>query len=211
MSKRASAKAHQNDADLPTRARAAAVRLFARHGFEGTSVQQIADEVGVTKQALLYHFSSKDGLREAALAEIVAVWRGVLPRLMAAVTRQGAQAGPEDALELVLRELVEFARAEPAYPRFIMQELLRPDDGAHPILRDIEPWVKLGADFIRSGQAEGKIDPGVDPEAFLVNLGTSILATLCLMDERTVPGKPAPRRILRELARVARASLLTNR
>jgi AcrR family transcriptional regulator len=38
---------------IQTRARAAAVRLFSRRGFEGTSVQAIADEVGTSKQALL--------------------------------------------------------------------------------------------------------------------------------------------------------------
>lgn len=212
MSKRASAKPQLKDSDLPTRARSAAVRLFSRHGYEGTSVQQVADELGVTKQALLYHFSSKEGLREAALAEMVAVWRTMLPRLLATLTRPpattGARAGKDDPLENVLAELLAFASDEPAYPRFLMQELMRPAGATHSIIHDIEPWVKVAADLIRNGKAEGKIDAGVDPEAFVVNLGTSILATLCLLDERPVPGKPPPKRLLRELARIARASLL---
>jgi AcrR family transcriptional regulator len=40
----------------------AAGPLFVQQGYDGTSVQQIADEVGCTKAALYYHF--KDGKKE---------------------------------------------------------------------------------------------------------------------------------------------------
>jgi AcrR family transcriptional regulator len=43
----------------------AALELFAEHGFEGTSLQQIADRLGVTKAAVYYHFRSKDDLLTA--------------------------------------------------------------------------------------------------------------------------------------------------
>jgi|GEM_PF-1469583 len=39
-----------------------AAHLFALHGYKSTSMQQIADEVGVTKAALYYHYVSKDKL-----------------------------------------------------------------------------------------------------------------------------------------------------
>ena len=52
----------------------AAAALIARQGIANTSVQQIADAVGYSKQALLHHFSSKavlhEAVIEAALAEI---------------------------------------------------------------------------------------------------------------------------------------------
>jgi AcrR family transcriptional regulator len=37
----------------------AALDLFARHGFDGTSLQLIADHLGVTKAAVYYHFRTK--------------------------------------------------------------------------------------------------------------------------------------------------------
>ena len=46
----------------------AALELFAEHGFDGTSLQQIADRLGITKAAVYYHFHSKDDLL-AALVE----------------------------------------------------------------------------------------------------------------------------------------------
>jgi AcrR family transcriptional regulator len=44
-----------------------AMRLFAEHGYDKTSLREIADEVGVTKAALYYHFRTKDDIVRSAL------------------------------------------------------------------------------------------------------------------------------------------------
>ncbi|MBN6040451.1 TetR family transcriptional regulator [Amycolatopsis sp. 195334CR] len=46
----------------PQRILAAARALFAEHGYRATSMQAIADQLGITKAALYYHFDSKDEL-----------------------------------------------------------------------------------------------------------------------------------------------------
>lgn len=46
-----------------------ATRLFARDGYGDTSLRDIADAVGVSKSTLLHHYSSKDALLSAVLAE----------------------------------------------------------------------------------------------------------------------------------------------
>jgi AcrR family transcriptional regulator len=55
----------------------AALDLFSEHGFEGTSLQDIADRLGVTKAAVYYHFRSKDDLLlalvEPAFDELLAL------------------------------------------------------------------------------------------------------------------------------------------
>jgi len=55
-----------------------AAALFARRGFEQTSVQAVADAVGLSKAGLLHHFPSKDALREAVLAQAESLGRRVL-------------------------------------------------------------------------------------------------------------------------------------
>jgi AcrR family transcriptional regulator len=44
-----------------------ALELFSEHGFDGTTLQQIADRLGFTKAALYYHFRSKEDLLQALL------------------------------------------------------------------------------------------------------------------------------------------------
>jgi AcrR family transcriptional regulator len=49
----------------------AALDLFSEHGFDGSSLQQIADRLGLTKAALYYYFRSKDELLTALIAPAV--------------------------------------------------------------------------------------------------------------------------------------------
>jgi AcrR family transcriptional regulator len=46
----------------------AALRLFARHGYAGTSIRAIAREVGLSESVLYAHFDGKRDLYEAAMA-----------------------------------------------------------------------------------------------------------------------------------------------
>ena len=58
---------------------AAALKLFARHGVGGTSLQMIADEIGVTKAAVYHQYRTKDEIvlaaAEAELANVEQVVR----------------------------------------------------------------------------------------------------------------------------------------
>ncbi|MBV8691957.1 MAG: TetR/AcrR family transcriptional regulator [Actinobacteria bacterium] len=55
----------------------AALELFARHGVGGTSLQMIADEIGVTKAAVYHQYNTKDEIvlaaAETELARLEAV------------------------------------------------------------------------------------------------------------------------------------------
>ena len=48
----------------------AAVELFGMLGYYGTSLQKIADRVGLTKAGVLHYVGSKEGLLTAALDEV---------------------------------------------------------------------------------------------------------------------------------------------
>src|SRR5690242_21766804 len=61
---RAPAASHDPRSRTDTRARIQqiAVELFSEHGYEGTSLREIAEYLGVTKAALYYHFKSKEDI-----------------------------------------------------------------------------------------------------------------------------------------------------
>src|SRR5262245_21384180 len=54
---------------------------FARIGFKGTSLQDIAVEVGCSKAALLYHFAGKEQILLALVATAEAALTGLLADL----------------------------------------------------------------------------------------------------------------------------------
>jgi len=55
-----------------------AARLFSEKGFNATSIRDIADELGVTKAALYYHFTSKEEILHAIVDQPITAVRGVL-------------------------------------------------------------------------------------------------------------------------------------
>ncbi len=59
----------------------AALDLFIEQGFDGTSLRQIAEKLGVTKAALYYHFESKDDILLALHMRLHAFGRETLLRM----------------------------------------------------------------------------------------------------------------------------------
>jgi AcrR family transcriptional regulator len=62
----ARAAAHEGDArtrpDTRAKIQQVAVELFTEHGYDGTSLREIAERLDVTKAALYYHFKSKEDI-----------------------------------------------------------------------------------------------------------------------------------------------------
>lgn len=95
---------------------AAAARIFQRKGYHGTTVQDIADAVGLLKGSLYHYISSKEellgrlfeGLLEDTVTELDAIARrdaGAAERLRDMVRAYaGAMAANQDAVGLYLRE-----------------------------------------------------------------------------------------------------------
>jgi AcrR family transcriptional regulator len=63
-----------NDLTTRYRLRQAALRLFAEHGFEGTSTRAIAEAAGVSPALVTHHFGSKEGLREAVNEDLLTMF-----------------------------------------------------------------------------------------------------------------------------------------
>jgi len=187
-----------------------ATRLFASKGFDGTSLKDIAEAVGVRKPSLLYHFSSKNALRRAVIDALLARWNAVLPRLLMAA------ASGEDRFASLMRETVRFFTEDPDRARLLLRELLdRPDDLAVRLETHVQPWVRVIADYIRKGQRGGEVHADLDPEAYIlqvVNLVVSGIATGASLDRGMLPPgattEPSDRHA-RELIRIARVSLFT--
>jgi|LNFM01.1.fsa_nt_gb TetR/AcrR family transcriptional regulator len=198
--------------DARAKALLAATRLFAAHGFDGTSVQDVADALGLTKQAVLHHFASKEQLREAVLDEILEHWNERLPKLLLAATAS------EDRFDAVFGELFRFFFTEPDRARVILREALdRPAVVRRLLEGPVRPWLAAVAGYIQSGVERGQHHEGLDPEAYVLHvllLVLSAAAGLHVMPAAlgaNAAGEATERdpaeRYTRELVRLARSAL----
>jgi TetR/AcrR family transcriptional regulator len=188
---------------------AAATRLFAARGFDATALQAVADEIGVTKQAILHHFPSKERLRDAVLEAMLAHWNDTLPRLLVAATAS------EGRFDAVFGEVRRFFAADPDRARLVVRELLdRPDDTGRRLRGPVHTWVAAISRYIREGQATGRHFPDVDPEAYVVHMLCFVIAAAAAAPVTAgaiEAGGPGSERAGRELVRIAKAALFAPR
>ena len=187
-----------------------ATRLFAEQGYDGTSVQEIADAVGIRKPSLLYHFKSKDELRDNVLAEMLAHWNAVLPGLL-------LKASTEERFDATMEALTEFFIQDPDRARLFLRETLdRPAHMQAMLEEFVNPWVILLSGQLERGKEQGLVQRDVDAQAYVVEVITMAVAGTAVIDTLQVilPADPARgdtrKRHAQELIRVARSSLYTD-
>jgi TetR/AcrR family transcriptional regulator len=199
--------------DTSVQIREAAMRFFARDGFDGTPLQAIADDVGVTKQTLLYYYPSKDDLRRAVIGQLIEHWRQILPRLLEAVT------SGKKRFDALTGELVRFFQADPLRARLVMREMLdNPEDMRARLVEGLRPWLLLIAEYIRQGQQLGIIYEDVDPESYVMHVIMLVAATIAnlailprVLSGGALVGGADEERYLSELSRFARTALFKAR
>ncbi|WP_329253443.1 TetR/AcrR family transcriptional regulator [Actinoallomurus sp. NBC_01490] len=102
--------------DTRERIQATALELFAEHGYEKTSLRQIAERLHVTKAALYYHFNSKEDI-------VVSLFDGLIADIDATIAwfRERPRT-PETRRELVQR-YARLAHDSPPGMRRLLQDV----------------------------------------------------------------------------------------
>jgi AcrR family transcriptional regulator len=91
--------------------------VFAAHGFEGASVEMIADEAGVNKAMINYHFGGKRGLHKAIMISTF----DEVGRAVSALAATGVSAPKQ--LAAFLDTVAQIAStSRPAFPALFMRE-----------------------------------------------------------------------------------------
>jgi AcrR family transcriptional regulator len=119
-----------SNADLPPRERilAEATRLFVASGYNGISMREIAEAVGVSKAGLYYHFKDKQDLFLAILADnLSSIGQLVQPE-------PGASASAREQIGRLVRALFAQSSEQRAIIRLASLEMahLSPEARATP-------------------------------------------------------------------------------
>ena len=110
-------KAVQTEADGRQRILVAAAETFARVGFEGARIDDIAERAGVNKAMLYYHVGDKAGLYTAVLTETFD--RGFLS-INTAIA--GAET-PGDKLQAIINAFARFGSENPVFIPIMLREI----------------------------------------------------------------------------------------
>lgn len=162
---------------LPDRVLHAATRLISRRGFGAISLNDVAQEVGISKQALLYHYPSREALHVAVVDSLIEISNKHLLALLGVFSGKG-----EERLEQAMAKIREFFDTEPNAARLILRELLDEDSAQVPrLVKGVTPWLRLMADALRQGQHEGRVRPELDPDAAVAHVGTLLIGTFALL------------------------------
>lgn len=133
----------------------AARRLFARRGYEGTSVRAITAAAGANLGAITYHYGSKETLYHEVLA---ACFKPLLTRLDLAMGEAGT--APLARIEAGVRAIFAHQAANRDLPALMSRELAADRPAPEPIRRMMQGVLARFSAAIAAGQADGTIGPG---------------------------------------------------
>ena len=124
--------------ELPTRQRIldAALDLFGSRGVDAVSLDEIAREVGVRKQTVLYWFPSKDELVDALLETVAAE----LVVLIDAAVRSSSE-DPLDRVDAVVRAVFRPAVRRPALLGLVREMSRLPEAQADRLRARLQPLI----------------------------------------------------------------------
>jgi AcrR family transcriptional regulator len=126
-----------NDDDLTARARIrdAALRQFAELGYAGTTIRGVAAAAGVSLGLVRHHFGSKEALRDAVDAHVLAEIRQANDQVRAD-TDKGEYTTPT----------ISRATVRPFYQRYLARSLM---DGSPLIATMYDQIVEMTADWLK--------------------------------------------------------------
>src|SRR5882757_1452907 len=136
----------------------AAIRCFTRDGFRGASTTDICAEAGISPGHLYHYFASKQAIIEAMIDLGLARSAERFEKILAA----------PDVIEALLADLEETClrlRLAQVLNMDGLAEAARNPEFARIIERHTGAFRGMWGNFLRQAQSQGRVDPGLDPDA----------------------------------------------
>jgi AcrR family transcriptional regulator len=192
----------------PTAARIldAAMTAFGSRGFEATSLDDLAGELGIRKQTILYWYPSKDALLEAVVDRCA---DEVGARLLRGL--EGAEDG-FGRVEAMVRVMFRLAARHPAMLGFLREATRLGPPASTRLLARLEPLIDRAAGFLEAEMDAGRMRR-LDPRVLLLAAYSMVTGMATEVEVlRAFGEEPTLRSLLHrreELLSLLRAALVT--
>jgi AcrR family transcriptional regulator len=179
----------------------AALRAFAAHGYEATSLDALAAELGIRKQTILYHFTSKELLLEAVIAvaggELVDAIEGALSA--PAPARASGQPGWW-RVEAAVRSVFRLAGRRPELLGLLREVSRLGPPAATRLRQELDPFVSRATTFLDEQMTEGGMR-GQDALLLLLNAYSTVIGAATEVEVlRALGVEPTARVLVRRRA-----------
>ena len=135
---------------------AAGLVVFSQYGFRGSTLDQVADEAGLSKPNLLYYFPSKEAIYTALLARLLENWLEPLHSI-------DANGDPVEELLGYAKRKLDMSQHYPRESRLFANEIVQGAPRIGDVLRgELRELVDDIAVVINGWAQAGRIKP-VDP------------------------------------------------
>jgi TetR/AcrR family transcriptional regulator, cholesterol catabolism regulator len=145
------------------------VALFAAHGYDATTMEQIGERADVSRATVFNYFARKE--------DIVFEWFGRMKSEFASALAEDEERTGDSTSRLshAFRVLADMYEADPATGRAMVRAWQR---AGGPLVADESGTPQLVADTVRAGQRAGDIPRDVDPDRVAMILFDAYLGVL---------------------------------
>ena len=141
----------------------AALNVFSTHGFRGATLDQIAQDAGLSKPNILYYFDGKEAIHIALLSQLLDAWLDPLRRL-------NSEGEPREELMRYIRRKLQMSREFPRESRLFANEIVQGAPRIEGFLSgELRALVDEKATVLQTWMDAGKIEP-LDPYHLLFSI-----------------------------------------
>jgi len=144
-----------------------AIKLFAKKGYDGTNVDEIADKSGVNKALLYYYFKNKSNLYSTIMNELLEnIYHDISQK------NKTCQNICEE-MEAFIKTYAKYAFTHPYFPAILLRELS--NSGAHlpdMIFSNLRKLFTLLGDILDRGEKEGRFEKSIPMVIHFMILGS---------------------------------------
>lgn len=177
----------------------AAVELFAKQGYDGTSVAQVIAQAGVAKGGFYHHFASKQALLYEVYGDLIARQLAAMDEILT----RGLT--PAETLRALITDLVESSAASSQRAMVFWRELQKlDDDRTADYRRARRRYHDTVQRLVKDGQAAGVFAKVASPEVITFTI-FGVINELPLWYRPN--GRKKPAQIATELADITLAAL----